>query len=110
MSGGKKGIDGDLLVTIVVPILLGGLLTATFRGMYVGSHPTDRYLVTGEKSGEKIERVVDLHRIYRKQSATAPILRETDGYGETYHHIYYTQAADDDTIYGFDTIQEIRKL
>lgn len=70
---------------------------------------TERFVVTGEKNGAKVERVVDLHSIYKRES-NAPVIKETDGYGQMYHHIYYTKAVYDDTIYGFDTICNIRKL
>ena len=72
-------------------------------------HHTQRYLISGARNGEKVERVVALHSIYRKEP-NAPIVKETDGYEEIYHHIYYSNAQYDDTIYGFDTIYQIQAL
>ena len=104
MKGGE--IACCIFGLLLIFIFLGALWTI----VVVHSTETDRYLITGEKGGEKVERVVDLHRIYRRESATAPIIKETDGYGNVYHHVYYTKAEYDDTICGFDTINEIRRL
>ena len=110
MSNTSKKFDSLVIMPIIAVCLALISLFCIFRQWYLIANPTERYLITGEKDGEKVERVVDLHREYRQQSATAPIIKETDGYGELYHHIYYTKAMYDDTIYGFDTICEIRKL
>ena len=105
-----KRIAWDDISLILLVIAAITCFVSVLGKMYITSHPTERYLITGEKDGEKVERVVDLHREYKHQSATAPIIKETDGYGKPYHHIYYTHAEYDDTIYGFDTICNIRRL
>ena len=110
MSKNTKKFDPTVLAPILLICSALFSLFCLFRQWYLIANPTERYLITGEKGGEKVERVVDLHREYKHQSATAPIIKETDGYGEMYHHIYYTKAMYDDTIYGFDTICNIRRL
>lgn len=92
-------------------ILFGfGVALLLYAGIEISNRiHTDRYLITGERNGDKVERVVDLHSAYRREP-NAPIIKETDGYEEIYHHIYYSNAQYDDTIYGFDTIYQIRPL
>ena len=99
----KEEIWGCILFGFGVALLL-------YAGIEIGNRlHTDRYLITGERNGDKVERVVDLHSAYRREP-NAPIIKETDGYDKTYHHIYYSKAQYDDTIYGFDTICEIVRL
>ena len=109
-----KQKDKSWIVWYIVSMLLF-LLLAILLNIWIGKR-TAQYHVVGFKDGEKVERVVTLSRnykygpwlhIYRGEQNVAKTVNK-DGY--TCHRVFYTNPIHKDTICGFDSIVELKRL